>query len=251
MAVEARGRRIATVTLQSALVGICYSAAVKGHVLVGAAVGGSLGAAFSFLEAVVISLWARSWLNRLPFLVYFGLRLTIYFTLVMAANLAAVELTGAGMGGDSGVQRDIAFALVVCVALNLLLSVNELLGPGALFAFAAGRYRRPRSEERVLLYLDLCGSTAIAERLGEERFLDLLNAFLRRRDGGDRQGGRRDPQICRRRGDRDLAARDRSDPADPRDVRAPISGSPIAPPSIAPSSAKRRLFARRSTPARW
>jgi adenylate cyclase len=46
-----------------------------------------------------------------------------------------------------------------------------------LFAFAAGRYRRPRREERVLLYIDLCGSTALAERLGEERFLDLLNAF--------------------------------------------------------------------------
>jgi adenylate cyclase len=178
VAVEARGRRIATVTLQSALVGICYSAAVKGHVWVGAAVGASLGASFSFLEAVVIALWARAWLNRLPFAAYFGLRLAIYFALVLAANFAAVGLTGAGMGGDSGVQRDIAFALVVCVALNLLFSVNELLGPGVLFAFAAGRYRRPRSEERVLLYLDLRGSTGIAERLGEERFLDLLNAFF-------------------------------------------------------------------------
>jgi hypothetical protein len=31
---------------------------------------------------------------------------------------------------------------------NLLFSVNDLLGPGTLFAFAAGRYYEPRIEER-------------------------------------------------------------------------------------------------------
>jgi hypothetical protein len=33
---------------------------------------------------------------------------------------------------------------------NLLFSVNDLLGPGTLFAFAAGRYYEPRIEERAL-----------------------------------------------------------------------------------------------------
>jgi len=61
---------------------------------------------------------------------------------------------------------------------NLLFSVNDLLGPGALFAFAAGRYYHPRIEERALLFIDMRSSTAIAERLGELRFLDLLNRFI-------------------------------------------------------------------------
>ena len=56
---------------------------------------------------------------------------------------------------------------------NLLLGVNDLLGPGVLFAFVAGRYHHPRREERILLFVDMRASTAIAERLGEERFLDV------------------------------------------------------------------------------
>ena len=61
---------------------------------------------------------------------------------------------------------------------NLLLGVNALLGPGVLFAFVAGRYYHPRLEERALLFIDMRSSTAIAERLGEARFLDLLNRFI-------------------------------------------------------------------------
>ena len=61
---------------------------------------------------------------------------------------------------------------------NPLFGVNELLGPGVLFAFVAGRYYHPRLEERVLLFIDMRSSTAIAERLGEVRFLDFLNLFI-------------------------------------------------------------------------
>ena len=61
---------------------------------------------------------------------------------------------------------------------NLPLGVNDLLGPGVFFAFVAGRYYHPRLEERVLLFIDMRASTAIAERLGEVHFLDFLNRFI-------------------------------------------------------------------------
>ncbi|HZZ24738.1 MAG TPA: hypothetical protein VFE60_20105 [Roseiarcus sp.] len=52
-----------------------------------------------------------------------------------------------------GITRgDIAFSLALS-GFNLQLGVNDLLGPGVLFAF-------------------------VAERLGEERFLDFLNRFI-------------------------------------------------------------------------
>ena len=70
------------------------------------------------------------------------------------------------------------FSVALCIAGNLLFSVNDLLGPGVLFAFAAGRYHHPRREERMLLFIDMRSSTAIAERLGEARFLDFLNRFI-------------------------------------------------------------------------
>ena len=159
-----------------------------GRIPVGAAVGAMLGAVFSFLEAVVVAHLARGWMSRLPFALYFALRLAIYFAVVIAVNLAAVAITGGGMGG-SGVSGDIEFALAVCVALNLLFSVNELLGPGVLFAFAAGRYRRPRREERVLLYLDLCGSTAHRRTARRGALPRSAQRLLRRRQRRHRREG--------------------------------------------------------------
>ena len=63
-------------------------------------------------------------------------------------------------------------------ALRLVLWITDLLGPGVLFAFVAGRYYHPRLEERVLLFIDMRASTTIAEHLGEVRFLDFLNRFI-------------------------------------------------------------------------
>jgi adenylate cyclase len=70
------------------------------------------------------------------------------------------------------------FSLALSLSANLLYGVNSLLGQGVLLKFIAGRYRRPRVEERVLLFVDMESSTAIAERLGETGFLDLLNRFI-------------------------------------------------------------------------
>ena len=72
----------------------------------------------------------------------------------------------------------VIFSLVLSLGFNLLHGVNDLLGQGVLFNFVAGRYRRPRVEERVLLFIDMESSTVIAERLGETGFLDFLNRFV-------------------------------------------------------------------------
>ena len=44
--------------------------------------------------------------------------------------------------------------------------------------FAAGVYRRPTAEERVFLFVDLTGSTQLAERLGSARYFELLRRFV-------------------------------------------------------------------------
>src|SRR3984957_13341844 len=106
---------------------------------------------------------AVSTLLALRSLLYLGIIL-----LVLIANNLRVGIT----------RADIAFSLAMSLGFNLLLGVNDLLGPGVLFAFVAGRYYHPRREERILLFIDMRASTVIAERLGEERFLDFLNRFI-------------------------------------------------------------------------
>lgn len=69
-------------------------------------------------------------------------------------------------------------ALVV-VAINFTLEVERVIGPGNLWRLLIGRYRQPREEERVFLFMDLKGSTATAEELGHLRYSELLQECYR------------------------------------------------------------------------
>ena len=171
-------RIILTSALVSALLGGAYGSYAHGAFGTGAVVGAVCGVVFSSLEGLVFQGDAGARLRRRPFLVYFSVRSAVYVVLiVMIEALGASLLNGRRGLADLGLL-DVAFGLAASVVGNLMYSIADLLGPGVLIAFAAGRYHRPRHEERALLFIDLRGSTAAAERLGEARFLDLLDAFI-------------------------------------------------------------------------
>ncbi len=171
-------RLVVWLSLISGVVGGLYGAFGRGSISVGVLAGATNGAVLSFMEIFVLGRWARSALLTWPFTSYFALRCGFYAAVLLGLNTAIVSWASGLPLLKSLDVRDVEFGLTVCVAINLVFSVNELLGPGVLFAFAAGRYRRPQREERALLYVDLVGSTGLAERLGEARFLDFLNAFF-------------------------------------------------------------------------
>ncbi len=56
-----------------------------------------------------------------------------------------------------------------------LLQVNDKFGPGILLKFIRGKYHRPRKEQRVFMFLDMRSSTTIAEKIGNEKYFNLLN----------------------------------------------------------------------------
>jgi len=60
------------------------------------------------------------------------------------------------------------------LSLAFLLEVRRKVGPGNLWALLTGRYHRPREEARLFLFLDLKGSTSIAEQLGHARYSQFL-----------------------------------------------------------------------------
>ncbi len=66
----------------------------------------------------------------------------------------------------------------VVVLTQLGLQVNDKFGQGLLWAFIKGRYHRPQEEQRIFMFVDLISSTAIAERLGHERYYRLLKDFF-------------------------------------------------------------------------
>ncbi len=113
--------------------------------------------------------------HRVPFIGLLAARFAIY----LAVILLALAFGGWLVESRPTVEyANVVFSICASLAINFVFSVNQLLGPGVLFSFVAGRYHQPRSEERVLLFIDLESSTRIAERLGEVRFLVFLNRFI-------------------------------------------------------------------------
>lgn len=142
----------------------------------GAVVGTLITSAIVPLEYFVFN--APS-IRRLPFLLYLALRSLSYLAVILAGLAAAAWLLHDIPSGQPLIPRDgVIFSIVMGIGFNLGYGVNRLLGQGVLLNFIAGRYHRPRLEERVLLFMDMESSTAIAERLGETGFLDFLNRFV-------------------------------------------------------------------------
>lgn len=66
---------------------------------------------------------------------------------------------------------------IVNLLTIIALEVNKKYGPGVFRDFLLGRYFHPRKEERIFMFLDLKGSTTIAEKIGEESFFNFIKDF--------------------------------------------------------------------------
>lgn len=56
--------------------------------------------------------------------------------------------------------------------------MREYLGSnGVLYNYAFGKYHRPQQETRIFMFLDMKSSTTIAEKLGHEKYFDLLKTY--------------------------------------------------------------------------
>ncbi len=61
---------------------------------------------------------------------------------------------------------------------QFMLQVNDKFGPGILWKFVTGKYYHPREEERIFMFLDLKASTTIAEKIGHNKFFNLLKEIF-------------------------------------------------------------------------
>ncbi|RBP02544.1 adenylate/guanylate cyclase family protein [Roseiarcus fermentans] len=172
------GYAIVRIAAAAAAVSAIYSEIAHGEFLPGAVIGFVNGATMSWVELVVIRAWAEPVLRRLPFLVTLCARAALLFAVALLVNAIFVPLFNGFSLAQVAELRDIVFALSVSLVLSVVLGVADLLGLDVLLGIVVGRYHRPRLEERALLFIDLCASTATAERLGGPRFLDFLNAVF-------------------------------------------------------------------------
>jgi adenylate cyclase len=68
--------------------------------------------------------------------------------------------------------------LGVITFLLFFVHLDRLLGPGVLLGYVTGRYHRPRSEFRIFMFLDLKGSTKLADKMDANRYFNFLHKYF-------------------------------------------------------------------------
>jgi adenylate cyclase len=150
------------------------------------ATGASIGAAIS-LCIIGFELFGADRLlergdHRLPLMAAMVVRTVVYGVAILSALVffpwlySGVEpsLFRRGIGGD------IAFSLAATFVFVSLMSIAQLIGPKILGSLLTGRYYYPHEERRIVLFLDLVGSTGIAERIGNVQFHAMLSETFTR-----------------------------------------------------------------------
>lgn len=125
---------------------------------------------------------ARAYFRRLPFVITLLINGVAYSILILLGRALGEWSHGSGRFDlfpmDRAFYGAMAFALVLSIGLNFFLQMGQLIGQNVLWRFVRGRYHAPRAEFRFVMYLDMVGSTTIAERIGDAKFHTLLDDFF-------------------------------------------------------------------------
>ncbi len=173
---------VGKVTLASGLAGAAYGVfgGHAGFAREGAVTGAAIGLLLAAIEIFFLNGPPGAAIRRLPLWLLLLLRLLVYMTVILLCLNAVDMLVGTGSateGAPKGLLPDLAFSLGVAVSTNLALILRRLAGP-SLTALLLGRYQRAKEETRLILFLDLRNSTALAEKIGDAAFLDCLDRLI-------------------------------------------------------------------------
>jgi adenylate cyclase len=129
----------------------------------------------------------NSWLRKWPLGAEIVLRA---IAIAVAVSTAAVLLQKLLYGQRletpwlvTELPRIVVLAFVTSVLFCAIFELTRLIGGRVLLNIILGRYRHPTREDRVLMFLDIAGSTSLAEALGEVRIQELLTRFFFDIDG--------------------------------------------------------------------
>jgi adenylate cyclase len=109
-------------------------------------------------------------LRRAPFSVVFAVKTAISAVLIVIAYVIGSLVLFPDRFFEErplyDLARDTGYALVISLVLQFVLMVQTVVGGRVLKNLILGRYHKPLAEERIFMFLDVSGSTALAEKLG-------------------------------------------------------------------------------------
>ena len=157
-----QGRTSAPVLVAGAIYGLLMSVSIGG------------------IELFVLDGPLRGWLRGLSFTANLVVRSAIYAVIIMALETLQDDLI-AGLSGSSvnNFWSGFVTAAAVSVLINLTVSIANIVGGRAFMNFVTGRYHSPVTENRFVLFVDIAGSTGLAEQLGGLTIHRLLDRTFR------------------------------------------------------------------------
>ncbi len=183
-------RRLMTwliVAVISTWVGAFYAVVSDGRIEFGLVNGFFIGGSIAAFELFVVYTDLGRGLRRSTMPVFLSLTTIVYVGIVLF-SLGPVSHEAAHLGietGDPGrhddpvvVFQDLMFAVGLCFIVNLVMRFRSLIGGRVLVNILFAQYHRPVREERVFLFIDVVGSGALAERLGDEKAQSMISRFF-------------------------------------------------------------------------
>lgn len=119
----------------------------------------------------------------------FSLLKIIGYVVIVLTHVALVQILSDSFSvkielGALTVSKDDTYLVMAQSIFNAFLirvyiQVESIIGINTFPKLIFGRYLNPRKENRFFMFIDLNGSTSIAEELGDDDYYSFLNAFFR------------------------------------------------------------------------
>jgi adenylate cyclase len=97
----------------------------------------------------------------------------LYFSISLDETASVPERMWTYISGY-GYLKDLVFWGFIILITVISVTIQDKYGPGTLRNLILGKYHRATRENRIFMFLDMKDSTTIAERLGEEKFFNLI-----------------------------------------------------------------------------
>lgn len=177
------------VSVVSGLVTAVFYCVIFGVVSVFNVVNGFLtGSVISFFVGFYLSI-SSGQLRKFPVVISFLINSLVSFIMILLISTFINMCFGSFSRGDFkhalfvyftdyNFLMGMSFGGMATLLFVFVREIILLLGDVTFFRFITGRYHRPRKENMAVMFVDLVGSTSIAERIGEEKFLSFISEFF-------------------------------------------------------------------------
>jgi adenylate cyclase len=189
---ELLGRVVGVSILVGGVYGALVNVAVYGSpslgILIGAIHGFILSAANGWLEIFGTRSRIGRAVEQAPFLVTLFTKGLLYGSLIALTNVVepGTLLVGVPRATPTLQAVSVLFSFAVTGAVIFILQISRIIGARTLRDWVLGRYHRPHREDRFFLFVDIAGSTMLAERIGPVAVHEFLNGvFLQAADPVD------------------------------------------------------------------